>query len=101
MVIGNLSLFYVFKYFSDFSILNVNALFGTNYPLRKITLPIGISFFTFQAMSCVLDIYRNPKENPVQKNPFLVGLYVSLFPQLIAGPIVRYGNDCKRNEGTP
>ena len=41
-------------------------------------------------MSYVLDIYRNPKENPVQKNPFLVGLYVSLFPQLIAGPIVRY-----------
>ena len=89
MVIGNLSLFYVFKYL-DFSILNVNALLGTSYPLKKITLPIGISFFTFQAMSYVLDIYRNPKENPVQKNPFLVGLYVSLFPQLIAGPIVRY-----------
>ena len=89
MVIGNLSLFYVFKYL-DFSIVNANALLGTSYPLRKITLPIGISFFTFQAMSYVLDIYRNPEENPVQKNPFLVGLYVSLFPQLIAGPIVRY-----------
>ena len=89
MVIGNLSLFYVFKYL-DFSIVNANALLGTSYPLKKITLPIGISFFTFQAMSYVLDVYRNPKDNPVQKNPFLVGLYVSLFPQLIAGPIVRY-----------
>lgn len=56
--------------------------------LRPIHLPIGISFFTFQALSYIVDVYRG--ETEVQKNPFKLGLYISLFPQLIAGPIVRY-----------
>ena len=51
-------------------------------------LPIGISFFTFQALSYVIDVYR--KSGVVQKNPFYVGLYISFFPQLVAGPIVKY-----------
>ncbi len=89
MVFVNLSVFFVFKYL-DFMIANMNAVFGTEIPPKHIALPIGISFFTFQAMSYVLDVYRNPEKNPVQKNPFHVGLYITLFPQLIAGPIVRY-----------
>ena len=81
----------VFKY-ADFLVGNLNALLG---PLRLaplslpgIALPIGISFFTFQALSYVIDVYR--REVPVQRNPFDLGLYIALFPQLIAGPIVRY-----------
>lgn len=87
-VIINLSLFFIFKYL-DFFITNVNLIFSTNLPLMHIPLPIGISFFTFQAMSYVFDVYREGDEM-VQKNPFYLGLYISLFPQLIAGPIVRY-----------
>ncbi|MBQ7975548.1 MAG: MBOAT family protein [Clostridia bacterium] len=86
-VVVNLSLLFVYKYL-DFSITNVNALFGTMIPLRNIALPIGISFFTFQAMSYVIDVYRGKEQ--VQKNLFDLVLYVSFFPQLIAGPIVRY-----------
>ena len=86
-VLVNLSLLFVYKYL-DFSIANVNALFGTMIPLKNIALPIGISFFTFQAMSYVIDVYRGKEQ--VQKNPFDLALYVSFFPQLIAGPIVRY-----------
>lgn len=92
MVVFNLSLFFVYKYL-DFAVTNINALgalFGMrSLPLRHIALPIGISFFTFQAMSYVFDVYYGRGE--VQKNPLNVMLYVSLFPQLIAGPIVRYG----------
>jgi len=83
----NLGMLFVFKYLnftSDF----LFELFGKSSPIPKILLPIGISFFTFQAMSYVLDVYMRRGE--VQKNLFNVGLYVSLFPQLIAGPIVRY-----------
>ena len=86
-VLVNLSLLFVYKYL-DFSITNVNALFGTMIPIKNIALPIGISFFTFQAMSYVIDVYRGKEQ--VQKNPFDLALYVSFFPQLIAGPIVRY-----------
>ena len=86
-VAGNLSLLFVFKYWM-FTLNNVNALFGTSISVPQIALPIGISFFTFQAMSYVLDVYRG--DGQVQKNPLYVGLYISLFPQLIAGPIVRY-----------
>ena len=86
-VLVNLSLLFVYKYL-DFSIENVNALFNTSIPLKNIALPIGISFFTFQAMSYVIDVYRGKEQ--VQKNPFELALYVSFFPQLIAGPIVRY-----------
>ena len=86
-IIGNLSILYIFKYL-DFTISNVNYIFNTNFPLRNIVLPIGISFFTFQSLSYVVDIYR--QNGTVQKNPLNVGLYISFFPQLIAGPIVRY-----------
>ena len=86
-VAGNLGLLFIFKYLM-FTLNNVNSLFGTALPVPTIALPIGISFFTFQAMSYVLDVYRG--DGQVQKNPLYVGLYISLFPQLIAGPIVRY-----------
>lgn len=87
MVIANLSLFFVFKYL-NFTIQNLNYIFHGAIPQTHIRLPIGISFFTFQAMSYVFDVAWGKGE--VQKNPFNVALYVSLFPQLIAGPIVRY-----------
>ena len=83
----NLSILFVFKYLM-FTLTNINALFGSGITVPSITLPIGISFFTFQAMSYVIDVYRGHGE--VQKNPLNVGLYVAFFPQLIAGPIVRY-----------
>lgn len=81
MVFGNLSLLFYYKYL-NFVLVNINL------PTTNIILPIGISFFTFQAMSYVLDVYLGRGE--LQKNVFNVGLYVSFFPQLIAGPIVRY-----------
>ena len=87
MVIANLSVFFVFKYL-NFTIENLNILFRGAIPQTHIALPIGISFFTFQAMSYVFDVAMERGE--VQKNPFNVALYISLFPQLIAGPIVRY-----------
>lgn len=85
-VAGNLSMLFVYKYL-DFFFNNIN-LIGLNLPLKKLALPIGISFFTFQAMSYVIDVYRG--DVSIQKKPQHVGLYVSFFPQLIAGPIVRY-----------
>lgn len=87
MVIANLSVFFVFKYL-NFTIENLNILFRGAIPQTHIALPIGISFFTFQAMSYVFDVAMERGE--VQRNPFNVALYISLFPQLIAGPIVRY-----------
>ncbi|ETP73530.1 putative membrane protein involved in D-alanine export [Lachnospiraceae bacterium JC7] len=83
----NLGILFYFKYF-DFSIDTVNHVFGRQIPLRNIILPIGISFFTFQAMSYTIDVYRG--RAAVQRNPLKLALYVMLFPQLIAGPIVRY-----------
>ena len=87
MVVANLSLFFVFKYL-NFTIENLNYLFHGAIPQPHITLPIGISFFTFQAMSYVFDVALG--RGNVQKNPLNVMMYVALFPQLIAGPIVRY-----------
>lgn len=89
VIIVNLSILLYYKYF-DFFITNCNYMFGTSIALRNITLPIGISFFTFQGMSYVLDVYMG--KTTVQKNPFNVALYVAFFPQLIAGPIVRYSD---------
>ena len=86
-VAANLAILFYFKYF-DFTIESVNQLFGSGIELRHIILPIGISFFTFQGMSYVIDVYRG--DVPAQRNIFKVGLYIVLFPQLIAGPIVRY-----------
>lgn len=87
MVVANLSLLFVFKYL-NFTIENLNVLFKGRIPQTHIVLPIGISFFTFQAMSYVFDVSMG--RGKVQKNPLNVALYISLFPQLIAGPIVRY-----------
>lgn len=83
----NLSLLGFFKY-SDFLIESINHLFNISIPLLKVGLPIGISFYTFQTMSYSIDVYRG-KVKP-QKNYFTYLTYVSMFPQLIAGPIVRY-----------
>ncbi|WP_394218230.1 MBOAT family O-acyltransferase [Halobacillus trueperi] len=84
---GNLLILFFFKYI-DFLIRNVNHIFDTSYQLLELPLPIGISFFTFQAMSYVMDVYR--KEVAPQKNLISLALYISFFPQLVAGPIVRY-----------
>ena len=86
-VILNIGLLAVFKY-AAFFIGSINAVLGTSIPEPVIALPIGISFFTFQAMSYVIDTYRGEAE--VQRNPLKVLLYISFFPQLIAGPIVKY-----------
>lgn len=86
-IVINLSILGFFKY-SDFFLENINFIFSTNYKLLNLTLPIGISFFTFQTMSYTIDVYRN--EAKIQKNPLELATYISLFPQLIAGPIVRY-----------
>lgn len=87
MVLGNIGMLGVFKY-ASFFVENTNSLFGLNLNDPEIPLPIGISFFTFQAMSYVIDVYR--EDGKVQKNPLNLALYIALFPQLIAGPIVRY-----------
>ena len=86
-VFVNLGLLGVFKY-TGFVLTNVNDFFGLAIPVPAISLPIGISFFTFQALSYVIDVYRD--EVAVQKSYPKLLLYVSFFPQLIAGPIVRY-----------
>lgn len=86
-ILGNLGLLFYFKYF-DFVLESVNSLLHRNILIPEIILPIGISFFTFQGMSYSIDVYRGTV--PVQKNPLKVALYIVLFPQLIAGPIVRY-----------
>ncbi len=94
-VLFNLGMLGYFKY-TNFFIQNINNLFGVEYALKSIVMPIGISFFTFQAMSYVIDVYR--KEVAVQKNIYKLALYVSFFPQLIAGPIVKYHDVCEQIE---
>ena len=76
-----------FKY-SDFFISNINSIFRTEFTLLALALPIGISFYTFQILSYTVDVYRG--EAKVQKSIIRLATYVALFPQLIAGPIVRY-----------
>jgi len=88
VVTGLLSLGY-FKY-ADFFIANFNEVFGVSVPLLRIALPIGISFYTFQILSYTIDVYRG--KVPAQRNIISLGAYVALFPQLIAGPIVRYSD---------
>lgn len=92
-IIINLSILFIFKYLM-FTLTNINNIFGSNLSVPNITLPIGISFFTFQAISYVIDVYR--KNGEVQKNPLNVALYIAFFPQLIAGPIVRYETIAKQ-----
>ena len=87
-IIVNLGLLAYFKYF-NFYVEGINILFNKNVlKFRDIVLPIGISFYTFQILSYIIDLYR--KEIKVQKNILNLALYVSFFPQLIAGPIVKY-----------
>ena len=86
-IIFNVLFLGVFKY-TNFITDNINIIFKTSINIPIIPLPIGISFYTFQAMSYVIDVYRN--DGKVQKNIFNLALYISMFPQLVAGPIVRY-----------
>ena len=86
-VIYNLAVLFVFKYL-NFAADTINSIFGTNIAIARIALPIGISFYTFQIMSYVIDVYRG--KCAAQRNVLSLALYISLFPQLIAGPIVRY-----------
>ena len=89
----NLALLGFFKY-GDFVVNNINHIFGTSIQALNLGLPIGISFYTFQTMSYTIDVYR--KEAEVQKNIISFGTYVTLFPQLIAGPIVRFQTIAKQ-----
>ena len=86
-VVGNLGILGFFKY-TDFAIDNLNSLLNAGIPALGLALPIGISFYTFQTMSYTIDVYRGIVKP--QKNILNVGAYVTLFPQLIAGPIVQY-----------
>ncbi len=88
-VVMNLGLLSIFKY-SGFFVSSINSILGTSIPVPNIPLPIGISFYTFQSMSYTIDLYM--RNIPVQKNPVTFATYVTLFPQIVAGPIVRYSD---------
>ena len=91
----SLGLLGIFKY-ADFFISSFNAVTGLGVPLLRLALPVGISFYTFQALSYTIEVYRG--NVPAQKNLISFGAYVTLFPQLIAGPIVRYGDVARELE---
>ena len=82
--------FLVYFKYVDFFIYNFNAVTGLSIPLLQVALPIGISFYTFQILSYNVDVYRG--DVPAQRNPINLAAYIALFPQLIAGPIVRYSD---------
>lgn len=86
-LIYNLAILFFFKYF-NFVVSIIENIANANFGLREVVLPIGISFFTFQSISYVIDVYL--KKVKCQKNLLIVTLYISFFPQLVAGPIVRY-----------
>jgi len=86
-LIFNIGMLGIFKY-TDFFLSNINGLLGTSIPMQNIALPLGISFYTFQIMSYVIDVYWDKVS--AQRSFFDLLMYVSLFPQLVAGPIVRY-----------
>ena len=88
-LIYNIGSLLIFKY-TDFFISNINIIFQTNIPYTNITMPIGISFFTFQALGYIIDVYN--KKHPSARSILEFMTYISLFPQLIAGPIVRYSD---------
>ena len=92
-VLVNLGFLGYFKY-SDFFIENFNMMTGLSVPLLRVALPIGISFYTFQILSYTVDVYRG--NVPAQKNIINLAAYITMFPQLIAGPIVRY-SDIEKN----
>ena len=96
----NLLILVTFKYY-DFLAGSLNAVTGWNIPLLGVSMPIGISFYTFQTMSYTIDVYR--KDAPVQRNIVTFGTFVTLFPQLIAGPIIQYKSvaeqlQCRRED---
>lgn len=86
-ILANLGILFYFKYF-NFVMENISSVIGTNFSFLEVIMPIGISFYTFQALSYVIDVYYN-KAN-VQKNIYKLALYITLFPQLVAGPIIKY-----------
>ena len=86
-IVLDLSFLCYFKYF-NFVAENINGLFSLDIKFIEVIMPIGISFYTFQAMSYLLDVYRG--DSPVQKDLYKLSLYITLFPQLVAGPIVKY-----------
>ena len=94
-VVVGVGLLGLFKY-ADFFLTSINAATGLGLPLLKLALPVGISFYTFQCLSYTIDVYRGTV--PPQKNPISFGAYVALFPQLIAGPIVRYADVARELE---
>ena len=92
LVVGaaaSLAVLFYFKY-AAFLVNSVTSLFGVSFSIPVLELPIGISFYTFQVLTYTVDVYRD--KSPVQRNPFKLMLYVSCFPQLIAGPIVQYSD---------
>lgn len=96
LIIGisyHITILFIFKYLA-FTVRELSVLMHLDLPAVQITLPIGISFFTFQLMSYLFDVYY--KDAEAQRNPLYVGLYTALFPQLIAGPIVRYKQVAKQ-----
>lgn len=92
-LIGNVGILAFFKYYG-FLVENINSLFGLHVEVMTLPLPVGISFYTFQTMSYMIDVYRD--KVPVQKNLISFGTYVTMFPQLVAGPIVAYGEVAKQ-----
>lgn len=98
LIIGvavTLSMLGFFKYWG-FLLGNINYVLKTSFPIARIALPLGISFYTFQALTYVIDVYR--KDAPVQKSYAKFLLYISMFPQLVAGPIVRYSDIAEQIE---
>lgn len=87
--ICNLGILFVFKYLG-FVIRNINSIQSFKIPIPNLSLPVGISFFTFKAVSYLVDVYK--KKSKASKNPIYVGLYISFFPELLAGPISKYNN---------
>lgn len=92
-IVLDLSFLFYFKYF-NFVVDNINGVLATDFQLLDVIMPIGISFYTFQAMSYLIDVYR--KEVPAQKDVYKLALYIVLFPQLVAGPIVKYHDVCEQ-----
>jgi len=86
-IAASLGVLVVFKYY-DFIAANLSAVFGARVPALNLTLPLGVSFYTFQTLSYVIDVYRG--KTGAQKSIINLGAYIAMFPQLIAGPIVRY-----------
>ena len=92
-IVLDLSFLFYFKYF-NFVVDNINGVLATDFQLLDVIMPIGISFYTFQAMSYLIDVYR--REVPAQKDVYKLALYIVLFPQLVAGPSVKYHDVCEQ-----